>query len=438
MALGDDKVSFATAGRRPLVLLALLGCLALLASLAPVAPSAQAHFLLNVNLRVFHVEHLDEGLRVYTRLPLPYLVGDKIAAELAEGSEKAAPYTTNHYEGEELMHYVDVDAVLEDPIGLGEIAAERYVLSAGGEVLVPRVEAVRVYPSLEQPVFATLEQARAALQGPAYPDETAATYVGDTLVDVALLFDAGRPVYDYSLADAFDPGLPGQEETETLLHDHLADGSQTYSATGLLLGSGLEVSRQPLAAAWTFVVQGIKHILEGIDHVLFVLCLTIGASGLINLLWRVTGFTLGHTVTLIAGFLGYVPSAGWFIPLVETGIALSIIYAGAIAVLRRPAAGTFLVTTGIGLLHGFGFSFVLQEILSLEAPNLWPSLLAFNLGVEVGQVMIVLAIWPLLLLADRRNQRIAKVGRWAVAAPCILVAIFWAGERALQVIEAVS
>ena len=111
------------------------------------------------------------------------------------------------------------------------------------------------------------------------------------------------------------------------------------------------------------------------------------------------------------------PTGAWFVPFVETGIALSIIYAAAIAVLRRPAAGTFLVTTAIGLLHGFGFSFVLQEILSHDAANLWESLLAFNLGVEIGQVAIVLAIWPLLMMVDRRGARFAHAGRWAVAAP---------------------
>ena len=425
------------AGRWLTAGLALFGLFLVLGNLA--AP-ASAHFQLNANLRVVHVEHLDDGLRLYLRLPLPYLVGDKIMAELEAGAgeDADAPYTTNHYEGEELMHYVDVDAVLEDPLGLGRLAAERYALRVEGAALTPVVEATRAYPTLEQPLFATLEQARQALQGPAYPDETAATYVGDTVVDVALRYVTDGPVYRYSFAATLDPGLPGQEETENLLHDHLPEGVETFTRSGLLLNDGISVSRQPLAAASTFIVEGIHHIIGGLDHLLFVLCLTIGAAGLVNLLWRVTGFTLGHTVTLIAGFLGYVPSAGWFIPLVETGIALSIIYAGAVALLRRPAVGTFLITTAIGLLHGFGFSFVLHDILSAEAPNLWESLLAFNLGVELGQVAVVLAAWPLLLLADRYSAPLASAGRWAVAAPCIAIATWWAGERALQVLQAVS
>ena len=406
--------------------------------LAGLALPAAAHFLLNANLRVAHVEHLDDGLRVYLRLPMPYLVAHLLGEEEEGGVPEPAPYTTNHYEGPDLVHYVDVDAVLEDPIGLGRYAAEGHRIVVGDRVLTPQIEATRVYPSLEQPIFTNLEQAREALRGPAYPDETAATYVGDTVVDVALRYVADGPIHSYTFAGALDPGLPGQEDTENILHDNLHGEVQTFTGKGLLIADGIAVSRTPLAAAWTFILEGVRHILEGLDHVLFVLCLTIGAVSLKALVWRVTGFTLGHTVTLIAGFLGYVPTAGWFIPLVETGIALSIIYAAVIAILHRPGGGTFLITTAIGLLHGLGFSFVLHEILSVDAPNVWESLLAFNLGVEIGQVAVVLAVWPLLFLIARWNAQIARVGRWAVAAPCIAVATFWAGERALSLLQGLS
>ena len=96
---------------------------------------------------------------------------------------------------------------------------------------------------------------------------------------------------------------------------------------------------------------------------------------------------------------------------------------------------TTVVTALLGLLHGLGFSFVLSEILDLESPNLWQSLLAFNVGIEVGQLVIVLALWPLLVLISKRfPMRIAAV-RWAVALPCIFVATIWTGERAVQLVS---
>ena len=202
-----------------------------------------------------------------------------------------------------------------------------------------------------------------------------------------------------------------------------------------LLAEPVAISRSPWAAALTFFLEGVRHILEGADHVLFVLCLTIGAAGLGNLLWRVTGFSLGHTVTLILGFFGYVPSGAWFIPAVESGIALSIIYAGVIAVMDKPSAGTFVVTAAIGLLHGLGFSFVLHEILQVDSPNLWHSLLAFNIGVEAGQVAIVLLVYPVIVLLRHKSLRALALGRWIVATPCIAIAAFWTGQRVNQILE---
>ena len=197
----------------------------------------------------------------------------------------------------------------------------------------------------------------------------------------------------------------------------------------------MTVSRSVLEAAWTFVVEGVRHILEGLDHVLFVVCLVLGATALGSLAWRVTGFTLGHSVTLTLGFFGYYPSGAWFVPLVETGIALSIVYAAVAALTSVGHRLTTGVTALLGLLHGLGFSFVLREILKLDSPNLWQSLLAFNLGIEAGQLLIVLVLWPLLFLVAKRLPRGVVVVRWAIALPCVLVAAIWTGERAVQLIS---
>jgi amino acid transporter len=136
-----------------------------------------------------------------------------------------------------------------------------------------------------------------------------------------------------------------------------------------------------------------------------------------------------------------VPSGNWFVPAVEMGIALSIIYAAVFAVSQRgrdsrSETTMFLITTTIGLLHGLGFSFVLHEILQVDSPNIWQSLLAFNLGVEIGQVLIILAAWPLFRLIARWNDRAWAVGRWGVAVPCVAVAAVWTAQRALMVIRA--
>ncbi len=404
------------------------------AVLACSGTAASAHFLLNVNIRVFHVAHERDRVRLLVRTPMAYLVADRLGPEASDGTRAPAPYTTNRIEEGTLVHYFDAAAFRNSPEGLAAILAGGLILEAGGKVLEAEIGRVRAWPSMEQAPFARLDEAEAALAGPAYPKEFEATYVGDTVLDAELIYPAPGRVGRYSLRSTLAPGLPGQDDTANLILDHAATPPLVFRVRGLM-AQPIEVSHSALEAAWTFAGEGVRHILEGTDHVLFVLCLVLGAATPGALAWRVTGFTIGHSVTLTLGFFGYAPTGTWFIPLVETGIALSIVYAAAVALTAVGHRMTTPVTASLGLLHGLGFSFVLGEILDLESPNLWQSLLAFNVGVEVGQLLIVLALWPfLMLIAKRFPKRVAAV-RWTVALPCILVATIWTGERAVQLVS---
>jgi hydrogenase/urease accessory protein HupE len=369
---------------------------------------------------------------------MPYLVADRVGPVGADGLPEPAPYTTNRLENGKPVHYIDPNALRRDPEGLGRLAAEGFHFHAGGKRLDANLERIRAYPIGSQPLFATLTEAKAALEDQAiYGGDAAPAYVGDVVVDIVLRYETGAPVYDYSVSSSLDPGLPGQENTANLILDYGPGATRVFRARGLL-SKPVQISRSVWSAIITFIQEGVRHILEGWDHVLFVLCLTLGATRLKSLVWRATGFTIGHSVTLIVGFFGYVPSGQWFIPAVETGIALSIIYAAAIAVMARrdPKRGElemFCVTTAIGLLHGFGFSFVLHKLLQVDSPDIWQSLVAFNVGVEIGQLAIILFAWPLFRLIERMNGRAWQVSRWGIAASCAMVAIFWTAQRASSV-----
>jgi hydrogenase/urease accessory protein HupE len=173
------------------------------------------------------------------------------------------------------------------------------------------------------------------------------------------------------------------------------------------------------AVVKTFVVSGIEHILIGPDHVLFLIGLLLLGGTLSRLALIVTSFTIGHSVTLSLAALDMVSPPARFI---EPLIALTIIVVGAdnLLVLRGTKGGAdkasdirAWLAAAFGLIHGFGFAYVLKEFGLPQAALGW-SLFAFNLGVEIGQLLIVSIVAGALLMARRASkvaaERAARLG----------------------------
>ena len=412
------------------------------AGLILAAVASQAHFLLNLNVRIFHVEHTSDGLRIYLRTPMPYLVADKIGKKDEDGLPEAAPFTTNALEDGQVVHFVDTSQIAENPLGLGHIAETGTIIEISGTRVQGDIESVTIHKVGEEPGFATLSEAQQSVSAGTTIQDDPPVYVGNVIVDVTLRYELGSAPTSYAISSFLDPGLPDQEMTANLILDYSSGDPLVFRTRGLM-EEPVEVSRSRFSGIVTFVWEGLRHILEGIDHVLFVVCLVIGAPGLSALLWRVTGFTVGHSVTLSLGFFGYVPSGAWFVPFVETGIALSIVYAAFLAVRRdklerNSNKKVFVVTVLMGLLHGLGFSFVLHEILQVTSPNIWESLLAFNVGVEVGQLAIVLVIWPLLHFFARLGPTPEMTLRVSIAIGCAAIASWWTFERGIDFLSLIT
>jgi len=171
----------------------------------------------------------------------------------------------------------------------------------------------------------------------------------------------------------------------------------------------------PLDPSWSqavlrFVRMGFLHILDGTDHLLFLLCLVIPFRRFAPLLLVVTAFTVAHSFTLIAAAYKAGPDALWFPPLIETLIAASIVYMALENIVGASAASRrWMIAFAFGLVHGFGFSFALQETMQFAGSHLLASLLSFNIGVELGQLLVLLILIPLLdalfrfVVAERRG-----------------------------------
>lgn len=207
-------------------------------------------------------------------------------------------------------------------------------------------------------------------------------------------------------------------------------------------------------AALQFVKLGFLHILDGVDHLLFLVCLVIPFRRLRPLVAVVTAFTVAHSITLIAAAYNLAPDALWFPPLVETLIAASIVYMALENIVfaskgtqstqsaqsSTSGGGSFaglaglalkrrwLVTFGFGLVHGFGFSFALRQTLQFAGSHLLTSLLSFNLGVELGQLLVLVLLIPALNLLFRFVVP-ERLGTIVLSTLVAHTAWHWMGER---------
>ncbi|HBP98912.1 MAG TPA: hypothetical protein DD672_00345 [Gammaproteobacteria bacterium] len=200
------------------------------------------------------------------------------------------------------------------------------------------------------------------------------------------------------------------EETTTVLRFLVPAGAErVFNYVG---NPGLvELDPRWHQAALRFIEMGFLHILEGIDHLLFLFCLVIPLRSIRSLIPVITSFTIAHSITLISSAFGMAPDVLWFPPLIETLIALSIAYMAFENIVGAKLEHRWVVTFGFGLIHGFGFSFLFSETLQFAGGHLFSSLLAFNVGVELGQLMVLLLVIPVLNLLFKYlvDERIGSI-----------------------------
>ena len=299
---------------------------------------------------------------------------------------------------------------LSDPARLDAMlreAARLWIIPAlgiheeGRPLEPPTVAAVRVsLPS--DTSFAGYSRAQAHVRGPPLPAETTMPW-NQALFDVALDYT----IFDDRARLAIDPmfarlGLRVVTALRFLAPGHPERAFQFMGDPGLVA-----LDPRWSQAAVRFVRLGFNHILDGIDHLLFLFCLVLPRRDFKSLVIVVTAFTVAHSITLFSAAIGYAPGALWFPPLIETLIAVSILYMALeniVVVARAPGSSLhrrWAIACAFGLVHGFGFSFALKETLQFAGAHVVTSLFAFNVGVELGQLLVIAAMVPLISLAFR-------------------------------------
>ncbi len=283
--------------------------------------------------------------------------------------------------------------------------------------------------------FESYAAALASIEGPPLPDSEM-VFWNQGYFDVHYEFPIRSPDSDFALEFQVAPGLSGRLKM-ILRYLPPAGAVRAYEIHG---GFGrLALDPRWHQAVWSFVKLGFSHILDGIDHLLFLLCLIVpfGLRQFWKLAAVVTSFTVAHSITLIASALGLVPAGEWFPPLVETLIAVSILYMALeniVAMLRdrgeeRILRWRWLVTGAFGLVHGFGFSFALKQDLQFAGDHLLVSLLSFNLGVELGQLLVLALVLPATAVLFR-TPSFRRLGIAILSAFIAHTAWHWMLERA--------
>ncbi len=239
--------------------------------------------------------------------------------------------------------------------------------------------------------FESYDSALVHVTGPGLPQKTELAWqqaMMDVLFEYRITSDSSRFSINPELARL---GV----RTNTILRFLPAGGAErAFEYTG---DPGLvRLDPRWSQALWRFIQLGFAHIMDGIDHLLFIFCLVIPFRRIRPLIAIVTSFTVAHSITLFASALGFAPTALWFPPLIEVLIALSIVYMAFENIVGPKLQRRWLIAFGFGLVHGFGFSFALRESLQFAGTHLVTSLLGFNIGVELGQLFVLTLTIPLL------------------------------------------
>jgi hypothetical protein len=311
------------------------------------------------------------------------------------------------------MYLIDNTTITEDDVALS----------------APRIVAARVSLPSDRS-FTSYDRARAHMDASPLADNLDLTW-DQQLMDVLLEYPIRSDRSDFAIHPRVDTF--GRTVSTAVVFLPPGGPARGYE----LLGDPGLVRLDPRwhQAALRFVIDGFWHILSGTDHLLFLCCLVVPFRRLRPLVVIVTAFTIGHSISLMASAFGFVPDALWFPPLVETLIAVTILLMGLENIVQAATdkvggdvARRWIVAFAFGIVHGFGFSFALRESLQFAGDHLLTALFGFNLGVEIGQLAVLLVLVPALGLLFRFVVP-EKLGIIILSALIVHTAWHWMIER---------
>jgi hypothetical protein len=182
---------------------------------------------------------------------------------------------------------------------------------------------------------------------------------------------------------------------------------------------------------WFYAKMGVTHIIpNGIDHILFVVSLCLLSNKITSILWQASAFTIAHTITIALSMKNIIVAPG---QVVEPIIALSIAFVAVENILLNELKPwRVIIVFFFGLIHGLGFASALNEV-GLPRNNFYTSIIAFNVGVEIGQIAVILLVFGLLIIPFGKRLSFKKQFVYPISIMIALIAGYWTVERILGI-----
>jgi hypothetical protein len=302
------------------------------------------------------------------------------------------------------------------------------VTEDGRPLPYPTVAAVRASEPTDR-AFESYPTALAQTTGPKLPEDTRLVK-NQGMLDVLFEFPIASAESPFTIYPRF---ARLSSSTQTLIRFMPPSGPERLFE---LHGDSGWVRLDPrlFEAVWLFVKDGFFHIVDSAEHVLFVFVLLLPFRRLRSVVPIVTSFAIAQTLTIVASVYDMTPGALWFPVFVEMATALSILYLAFENVAGPRLERRWIMTFAFGLVHGFAFAFALQQNLQFAGRHVLTSLIGFNVGIELGLVLLVALLVPALSLLFRFVVD-ERIGTFVLSALVAHSAWHWTWERYGQLVQ---
>jgi len=365
------------------------------------------------------------------RMPLPLILLDENWQGI--DSKQNIPYTNKV----NISNYlIDQEKIRENLNDFKKHITQGYTIKKNDVVQDYLIESINIFNSDDRKPFSSLKTAEQNFNRD-ITIRPSATKLFDAGIDIKIrLTNTSVVADDISIYSILGDKFNAINKLANIINLHRDKANDSVTTTlGILDYSSTHLPSMMQQLINGFI-DGFIHILIGLDHVLFVLLLFYSATSFLKLLSLATAFTVGHSFSLFLGDNIAIASP-IFIPGIELLIALTIAFT-AIALLLKKAQ--HLGTTPlliIGIIHGFGFSFVFNELEKEGAQTSISNLLSFNIGIETGQLFIYALAFGMTILINKQAMLIKKLPYY-VSVCALVISAYWVATRSIPLIDYIA